>query len=55
MKDKVIKFILNTIMLGWIFTSQICMLGELFYGKSLILAFVFCVFWVQGLKLYLDA
>ena len=55
MKDRIIKFILKSVMLGWIFFSQVCMLAELFYGKSLILAFVFCVFSIQGLTLYIKA
>lgn len=54
-KDRIIKFILKTIMLEWIFICQVCMFGEILYGKSTILAFVYFLFGIQGLKWYLDA
>ena len=53
-KDDLIKLIVYTILLGWIFVSFICVLGELLYGDSLLLAALFGFFTLQGIKAYVN-
>ena len=55
MKDRIIKLILKTIMMIHMFGLFICLAGQLLYGKSVFLDFVFFFFLVQALKLYITA
>jgi len=55
MKDKLIKLLMQTIIVGWIFISFVCALGELLYGTNLFVAGLLGFFTLQGIKMYVNA